>query len=95
MRPVIASFLVPFALAACTAPVPVGDPLPVMSGYRSPGDLCKRVGENAFTNQFLDDSADLVGCPGGGGAAAAFVSETGAVEVARYQGWILYSVSRG
>ena len=34
-------------------------------GYRSENDLCKLTGETAFTNQFLDDAADLVSCPTG------------------------------
>lgn len=89
--------LLPFILAACetpSAPV-IGEALPLMSGYRDPADQCVRVGENAFTNQFLDDSADLVGCPVDYEGTGVFVTETGGVKVGESQGYELYSVSLG
>ncbi len=95
MRSVLIAVLIAAPLAACEAPMPPEDPLPLMAGYRDPADACRRVGEDTFTNQFLDDSADLVGCPEGSEAIDAFVTETAAIEVARRQGWILYSVPRG
>ena len=93
-RLTIAAFL---ALAACTpepeTPPATQDPLPFFgNGYRFEGDACQRVGENAFTNQFLDDAADLVGCPDELENLGVFVTDTGAVEVARVDGTVLYSV---
>lgn len=79
-------------LAACEPKTPT-EPLPLLDGYRDPADQCVRVGENAFTNQFLDDAADLVGCPEQYEGIGVFVTETGAVEVARSQGYILYTVA--
>jgi hypothetical protein len=52
------------------------------------------VGEDAYTNQFLDDAADLVGCPVGMENMGVFVTETGAREVATAAGYVLFSVPR-
>ncbi|NDR59647.1 hypothetical protein [Aliiruegeria sabulilitoris] len=81
------------SLLACTEP-PAGQSLPLMGGYRDPADQCVRVGENAFTNQFLDHTADLVGCPVGYEGTGVFVTETGGVLVAQADGYELYSVPR-
>ena len=83
-------------LAACVTVAP--DPAPDLpffgTGYRAEGDPCRRVGESAFTNQFLDDSSDLVGCPAGMENLGVFVTETDAVLVAQVGGTNLYSVPR-
>ena len=88
--------LLPIAfLAACTPPIepPASTTLPLFGdGYRAEGDPCRRVGEDAFTNQFLDDSADLVACPDGMENLGVFALDTGGVEVARVPGYVLYSV---
>jgi hypothetical protein len=84
-------------LAACD-PVTEGaagpTSLPLMGGYRDAADPCVRVGEDGFTNQFLDDAADLVGCPEGMENMGVFVTETGGREVARAAGYVLFSVPR-
>ena len=89
--------LLPLLLAACDpvpVAVPVDDPLPLFGpGYRADGDQCRRVGENAFTGEFLDDAADLVACPEDMENLGVFAIDTGGVEVARTQGYVLYSVS--
>ena len=89
--------MLPFILSACeTAPAPAPqEALPLMSGYRDAADQCVRVGENAYTNQFMDDSADLVGCPVDYEGTGVFVTETGAVKVGEAGGYELYSVPRG
>ncbi len=98
------SFLVvpvALALSACNTPAPPsgggggarppsGVPL-FGPGFRNSGDLCRRAGESAFTNQFLSDSAQLVACPPGTDARL-FAFETGGKEVGRRDGWILFSV---
>lgn len=86
--PLIAIALLP----ACEPAPPAVEPLPLLGGYRDPADQCQRVGESAATVEFLDDAADLVGCPEGAENIGVFVTETGAIEVARLQGYILYSV---
>lgn len=91
-------FALPLMLAAC-APVPdptLGpEPLLFLGGYRDPADPCRRIAENSTSVIYLDDQADLVGCPEGAENLGVFVTETGAMEVARIQGTILYSVPRG
>lgn len=66
--------------------------LPLGAGFRDPADRCRIVGETEFTNQFLDDSSTLVGCPEDYEGSGVFVTETGAIRVAESQGYILYTV---
>lgn len=83
-------------LAACMpgpVPPPPGD-LPMVRPYRAEGDPCMLVGESAYTVALLDDTADLVGCPEGYDGLSAFATETGGTEVARHQGYVLFSVPR-
>ncbi len=94
MRRLIALTLISLLVACAPPPEPV-EPLPLFgSGYRFKGDACMRVGENAFTNQFLDDSADLVACPEDLENLGVFVIDFNAREVARRDGYVLYSVPR-
>ncbi|MFK7879309.1 hypothetical protein [Roseobacter sp.] len=83
-------------LATVMACAPVALPpssLPFFgNGYRYEGDPCRRLGEDATTNLFLDDAADLVGCPSDAEILGAFTSDTGAVAVAQREGFTLYSV---
>ena len=82
-----------FVAGCAPAMAPAPEPLPFFGdGYRAESDQCRRIGENAFTNQFLDDAADLVGCPEDMENLGVFAIDTGAVEVARAQGYVLYSV---
>jgi hypothetical protein len=85
--------LLPLLAACTTEPEPATTSLPLFGdGYRFSGDACLRVGEDAYTNQFLDDAADLVACPEDLENLGVFVTDTGAQEVARRDGYILYSV---
>lgn len=95
MRHLAPVALVPL-LVACAPPPPAPmDPLPLFgSGYRFKGDACMRVGENDFTNEFLDHTRDLVACPEDLENLGVFVIDTGAEEVARRDGYVLYSVPR-
>lgn len=91
----LSALLVLPLLAACTPPAPATPELPFFgTGYRAEGDQCRRVGESEFTNQFLDDSADLVGCPADMENLGVFVTETGGVLVGQSGGTNLYSVPR-
>lgn len=60
-------------------------------GYRNADDACRRAGESDFTNRFLNPGADLVACPPGTDPDR-FSSDTGGREVARLEGWILFTV---
>lgn len=90
-------FAIPAILlvAACTPPPPAPPTvtLPFFgNGYRADGDQCRRLGESDATAEFLDDAADLVGCPEDLENLGVFVIDTGAIEVARVAGFVLYSV---
>lgn len=71
------------------------DSLPLLGGYRNVADQCRRVGENADTNQYLDHTTDLVGCPLDYEGLGLFVFETGALQVGTSQGYALFSVPTG
>ncbi len=96
MRPL---FLLPvFALAACEMPAPElpETDLPFFGdGYRADGDQCRNLGESADTIEYLDHTADLVGCPEDMENLGVFVADTGAIEVARKDGYVIYSVPNG
>jgi hypothetical protein len=80
-------------LAACAPMAPATPELPFFgTGYRAEGDQCRRVGESEFTNQFLSDAADLVGCPADMENLGVFTTETGAVLVAQVGDTNLYTV---
>lgn len=86
----------PMVLVACEPTPSTTVELPLFGdGYRAEGDQCRRVGENAYTNQYLDDSSDLVACPADYEGLGVFLTETGATEVDRVGDYILYTVSRG
>ncbi|WP_347268582.1 SH3 domain-containing protein [Paracoccus sp. (in: a-proteobacteria)] len=101
---VSANHLDPRPTVVAQAPLPPAPPPPSGAvppadiplfgpGFRTPDDQCRRAGESAFTNQFLGDNADLVACPPGTDPGL-FASETGGREVARRDGWILFTVPR-
>lgn len=83
------------ALVAGCAPVEEPATLALFGAYREPVDPCRIAGETAYTNRFLDDSADLVACPEGDEEVLRiFVSDVNAREVDRVAGYVLYSVPR-
>lgn len=89
---IFAPLLLVSLLSACAKPPPT-TALPLFGqGYRFDGDICRNLGEDAYTNPFLDDAADLVACPSDAENLGVFVAETGALEVARREGYTLYSV---
>lgn len=85
--------LIALVFATACTPVPTVTTLPFFGdGYRADGDPCRRVGESPATVAFLDDAADLVGCPADMENLGIFAIDTGGVEVARIDGFVLYSV---
>jgi hypothetical protein len=66
-------------------------------GYPQPGDPCRRLGESAATVNYLDDSAVLVGCPGGrrDSETAALVKATGGQVVGVVQNVTMVSIPQG
>ena len=101
IRSFFSMILVFATVTACstheTHPVAIDEPDPdlyFVRGYRSENDPCKMTGETEFTNQFLDDAADLVTCPTGYEGAAEFIETTGARVATQTQSYTLYSVPR-
>ena len=94
-------YLTSVALCAACAPLiepsePTETTLPFFGmGYRAEGDPCRRLGESAETIDYLDHTADLVGCPVNMDTLDAFVLETNASEVFRQDGFVVYSVPTG
>ncbi|PZX19618.1 hypothetical protein LX81_00074 [Palleronia aestuarii] len=94
MKTTIALSMAAAALAACVPTRSAPVEIPLGAGYRDPADRCRMAGESASTLRYLDDAADLVACPEGVENLGVFVTETGAIEVARAGGYVLYSVPR-
>jgi hypothetical protein len=94
VRPIVAAAWV--LVAGCEHfAVEEEEPLLLLGGFRDPADQCRIVGETAFTNQFLDHTSTLVGCPEDYEGTGVFVTETGAVRVGETQGYELFTVPRG
>lgn len=53
----------PLGWVAARYLIPAADALRIVRGWPGPADTCQLIGETALTGEFLDDSADLVGCP--------------------------------
>jgi len=87
-RPTVGTMPPPPAAGTSHPDIPLFGP-----GFRGEGDLCRRAGESAFTNQFLGGDADLVACPPGTDPRL-FAFETNGREVGRRDGWILFTVPR-
>jgi hypothetical protein len=60
-------------------------------GYPAAGAACRRIGETAATVDYLDDSADLVGCPASDQVA---IAALGGKSVGQVDGVALISVPR-
>lgn len=85
------------ALIAAGAPEPgfaYEDVQFVGSGYPFKADPCRRVMNDAYTSQFMDESTVLVGCPEDSKNLEAYVNDNSAIEVARHEGYVLYRVPR-
>lgn len=85
-------------LAGCAEPEPVAYTPPSASGlvsgrpFPGPLDVCKVIGENDLTREFLDDSATLIGCPPGETGAIRDRQREGGRIVGQQGDWLLLSV---
>ncbi len=97
MKPVLTfSLLSLLALAACNEDTAFSPPeesgLVGVRPFPAEGDVCQVIGENDLTNQFLDDSATLVGCPKTETGAISDRKAEGGREVGAVGKWVLLSV---
>lgn len=97
MRLVIGLTVMLFVGACAPAPMePPESTLPFFGdGYPNAGDPCRRLGEAEATAEYLDHTADLIGCPADMTDLEAFMAETGAAEAFMQDGYIALSVPRG
>ena len=83
------------AVASCTSgyvePELVG--LSAVRPYPEPADVCQVMGESQATQDYLDDSALLIGCPTHERGALADRVAEGAVLVGSVESWTLLSVA--
>lgn len=70
------------------------DGLRILGGYRGDDDPCRRFGETAATADWLDDAADLVGCPVGDAGIADLQDRMKARIIGDLPGWVMLSVPR-
>lgn len=79
--------------AAVAMPANASDKLPLFGkGYPESGDPCRRVGESAYTNKYLDDTRDLVACPEGDPAIKTLTEGRSAEQLETVDGQVLLSV---
>ncbi|MDP5325822.1 MAG: hypothetical protein NWS99_04930 [Paracoccaceae bacterium] len=103
----ILTIVLPLMVAGCTTTPPLGygpEPStfrytpPESSGllafraYPGPDDVCRVIGENSLTGDFLDDSALLIGCPKLEQGAIRDRVHDGARIVAHARDWTLLSM---
>ena len=85
-------------LVACAPSQPQTFPPPEASGlvavapYPGPDDICRVIGENELTQEYLDHTATLVGCPKRETGAIADRQAEGGVIVGQEGSWVLISI---
>lgn len=83
-------------LANCTESPPYSPPeesgLVAVRPFPAEDDVCRVIGENDLTSQYLDDSATLVGCPKSEAGAIADREAEGGRQVGVVGAWVLLSV---
>lgn len=93
---VVVGLIISLFIGAC-APVDLPPTtLPFFGdGYPNAGDPCRRLGEAEATAEYLDHTADLIGCPADMETLAAFIDETGASAAFERDGYVVLTVPRG
>ncbi|MEO9575359.1 MAG: hypothetical protein ABJ263_04410 [Tateyamaria sp.] len=60
--------------------------------YPNADDVCVAIGENELTQEYLDDSATLIGCPTQERGAISDRINAGGITLETIGGWVLLSV---
>ena len=80
------------AISGCSYSPPEASGLAGVRPYPNDDDVCQIIGENALSNQYLDHTSLLVGCPAHETGAISDRIREGGVQLDQIGDWVLFSI---